>query len=120
MDIGLLCDLLFCILGFSFGGVLACYIAACLWEESFLSIKQLQSSLTCITFGQPFLEIPYIKEAINHFCDLKYTFYNVYDEEDLFPFLVQYYAFLGEKHSSAVPKLQQMFAQKKVHTLLCI
>jgi len=89
-------------------------MAASLWKESFLSVKQLRNNLTCITFGQPFLEIPYIRDAIDHFCDLKYTFYDVYDEEDVFPFLVQFYTLVQEKHSSSVRKLQQMLAKNKV------
>ena len=94
---------------------MASCIAAHLWNESFLTVKQLRSNVMCITFGQPFIEVPYIRKAIDHFSDLKYTFHYIYDEEDLFPSLLQYYAFVGEEDSSSrVHHLQQMMIRDKV------
>ena len=37
-------------LGFSFGGLLACTVAACVWDLPYISLDLLKN-LVCITFG---------------------------------------------------------------------
>ncbi len=54
------------------------------------SIQELQKSVTCITFGQPFINAPFVEEAIQKYVTMKYTFHAVYDDSDLFPIVLHY------------------------------
>ena len=74
--------------GFSFGGMLACCVAANLWEETYVSIDTLQKN---VTYGQPMINIPFVKEAIRHFPQLRNTIHLIYDKEDTFPLVFRYF-----------------------------
>lgn len=84
-------------LGFSFGGMLACYVAANLWKMSFISGDVLEKNVVCITFGQPLIPIPYVEEAIKNFPQFEATIHAVYDKDDFFPRVLYYYN-VGCKH----------------------
>ena len=83
--------------GFSFGGMLACYMAANLWRMSFISGDVLEKNVICITFGQPLIPIPYVEEAIKDFPKLENTIHAVYEKDDFFPRVLYYYN-VGCKH----------------------
>ena len=78
--------------GFSFGGMLACCVAANLWEETYVNIDTLQKNVICITFGQPMINIPFVQEAIKHFPQLRNTIHLIYDKEDIFPLVFRYFS----------------------------
>lgn len=76
--------------GFSFGGMLACSIAAKLWSIS-LDHGLLQRSLCCITFGQPMISIPYVQKIAQLYPKLEQTIHLVLNKEDLIPGLMHYH-----------------------------
>lgn len=71
--------------------MLACCVAANLWEETYVSIDTLQKNVICITFGQPMINIPFVQEAIKHFPQLRNTIHLIYDKEDTFPLVFRYF-----------------------------
>lgn len=83
--------------GYSFGGMLACYVAANLWKRSFISGDVLQKNVLCITFGQPLVAIPFVEEAIKDFPQFEATIHVVYDKDDLFPRVLRYFG-VGCQH----------------------
>ena len=80
------------IIGFSFGGMLACCNAARLWTETCINIHDLKKNVLCITFGQPLVAIPYVQEAVKKYAEFENTIHSVYDQEDIFPKLLHYYS----------------------------
>jgi hypothetical protein len=72
-------------LGFSFGGMLACYNAAKLWDKAIIGVDVLEKSIACVTFGQPLLPIPYVYETIRKYPKFDNTIHSIWDEEDIFP-----------------------------------
>ena len=111
--------------GFSFGGMLACYVAANLWRKSFISGDVLEKNVLCITFGQPLITIPYVEEAIKDFPALESTIHCVYDKEDFFTRVFHYFA-IGCQHyfssSQAVKALSQATSETLLTTniMVCI
>ena len=83
--------------GFSFGGMLACYVAASLWRMSFINGDVLEKNVICITFGQPLIPILYVEEAIKDFPQFEATIHAVYEKDDFFPRVLYYYS-VGCKH----------------------
>ena len=83
--------------GFSFGGLLACAIAACVWDLPYISSSFLKENLACITFAQPHIPVPWLPEVARERPDLVSTIYTVYWEGDLVPRLAR---FLNECCSS--------------------
>ena len=83
--------------GFSFGGMLACYVAANLWKMSFISGDVLEKNVVCITFGQPLIPISYVEKAIKDFPKFEATIHAVYEKDDFFPRVLYYYS-IGDKH----------------------
>ena len=79
------------ILGFSFGGLLACGIVAKLWQAA-LDPGLLQRNLCCITFGQPIIAISSVQRAFQMFPYLQNTIHLIYDKEDVIPALIQYHS----------------------------
>lgn len=78
-------------IGFSFGGLLACYVAAYIWRASCLDTSRLQKNVSCITFGQPLFSIPYVQEMIQIYPAFEKTLYLVLDKEDIVPPLLCYF-----------------------------
>lgn len=81
------------VVGFSFGGMLACCVTTKLWREptSALNTALLRNNVTCITFGQPLIRIPYVQETIEVFPLLEQTIHLVLNKEDYIPGLLHYY-----------------------------
>ena len=76
--------------GFSFGGLLACSVAAKLCREPDLTAEQLQHSLVCITFGQPMISINVIQETAQQmpvFCAIVHC---VLMSGDMLPFIMKF------------------------------
>lgn len=87
----------FTVVGFSFGGLLACAVAACVWDTPYISSSLLMENLVCITFAQPNVPVPFLPEVAREHPELISTIHTVYWEEDLVPRLSR---FLNECCSS--------------------
>ena len=87
MNIILLC------IGFSFGGILACCVAAHIWRRSYISANVLMKSMVCITFGQPLLSIPLLQDVTRRIPQFESTIHSVFDREDAVPQLLHYFNF---------------------------
>lgn len=77
--------------GFSFGGMLACCVAANIWEMSFISTEVLEKDVVCITFGQPLIAIPFVQSVMEKFPTFETTVHSVLDREDVVPHLFHYF-----------------------------
>ena len=79
-------------IGFSYGGMLACCVTSYLWRAGFLlSVALLQKNVTCITFGQPLINIPFVHDTIMRFPELEETIHLVLDEQDKLPGIFHYF-----------------------------
>ncbi len=90
------------IAGFSFGGLLACSIAAKLCRTT-LDPCLLQRNLCCITFGQPLIAIPFVQKTVEMFPHLEKAIHLVYDKEDIIPGLMHYHT-VGCSLGTQVPE----------------
>lgn len=104
--------------GFSFGGMLACYVAANLWKKSFISGDVLEKNVICITFAQPLIPIPYMEEAIKDFPQFEATIHTVYDKEDFFPRVLYYYTVGCNHYYEAIRTLSQTVDRPQAASLL--
>ena len=77
--------------GFSFGGMMACHMAAVLWKGSSLDRDILKKNIICITFGQPLIPIVSVEEAINDHPQFEDTIHAVYEKDDFIPRVLYYY-----------------------------
>ena len=70
--------------------MLACYVAASLWKDSFITMDVLERNVMCITFGQPLIGIPFnfLMEATSMLEKFKSSIHVILDREDLFPTLL--------------------------------
>ena len=97
-------------IGFSFGGLLACAIAACVWDLPYISSSLLKENLVCITFAQPHIPVPWLPEVAKECPDLVSTMHTVYWEGDVVPrltmFLNECCSSLGSKESKASLQLK--------------
>lgn len=79
------------VLGFSFGGLLACSIAAKLWNLPFFNANILLQNVTCIMFGPPYVNfsspLPHLEEAIHQFPDISQSFHSFHLRDDIIPML---------------------------------
>lgn len=78
-------------IGFSFGGMLACCVAANIWKNSYQSTQSLEENVICITFGQPLISIPFVLEATRMFPEFEKTIHSVFDKRDLVPRILRYF-----------------------------
>ena len=78
--------------GFSFGGMLACCVAANIWNKSYINTDALEKSVVCITFGQPLLSIPLVQEVVKKFPRFEATIHSIFDKEDIIPRLLRYFS----------------------------
>ena len=81
-----------CFPGFSFGGMLACCIAANIWRRSQINADVLKEQVICITFGQPLISIRFVQEVIRD-CGPQFerTIYSMFNKDDVIPGLLQYF-----------------------------
>ena len=97
--------------GFSFGGLLACYVAAYIWRASCLDVARLQKNVMCITFGQPLFNIPYVQEMLQIYGSaFEQTLHLVLDKEDIVPPILCYIGIgcILKSHSLAKTATVQM------------
>ena len=72
--------------------MLACCVTSYLWRAGFLlSVALLQKNVTCITFGQPLINIPFVHKTILTFPQLEDTIHLVLDKQDKVPGLFHYF-----------------------------
>ena len=87
--------------------MLACYAAACIWKMASTSTNVLEKNMICITFGQPFLSLPLLEEAIANFPQLAGILHQVYQTDDVLPGLMHYFrAGCDQAHGSRSPTLR--------------
>ena len=78
--------------GYLFGGMLACYVAANLWKENCVTLDVLQRNVICITFGQPLIELPFVNNATDRFSEaFKRSVHTYFSHDDPLPFLLRYF-----------------------------
>ena len=77
-------------IGFSFGGLLACSVTARLFQQPYLTSDQLAGSLMCVTFGQPLVSLPKLKETVHQLPLFKSVLHCIFAENDVFPQLMRY------------------------------
>ena len=56
-----------------------------------LSVALLQKNVTCITFGQPLINIPFVENTLARFPELEDTIHLVLDKQDKVPGLFHYF-----------------------------
>ena len=83
--------------GFSFGGLLACAVAALVWRSPYISSDLLKENLACITFGQPHVRVPFLPDVARQRPDILSTIHCIYHHDDAVPYLM---SFLDESCSS--------------------
>lgn len=76
--------------GFSFGGLLACAVAAMVWNTPYIGADLLKDHLVCITFGQPHITVPLLADVARQRAEVASTIHCVYSEGDLVPRLVKF------------------------------
>ena len=105
----MLTPIIFVTLGFSFGGLLASAFTAHLWHSSSISSTCLKQNLTCITFAQPHIPIPWFSLVAKECQDMVSTMHTVYWKEDVVPRLAmalnECCSSLGSKESQSSPQL---------------
>ena len=81
---------IFCFLGFSFGGLLAVAVTACIWKHSYIAATELQKKVACIGFGVPMLHIPNVVSILAECPAFKSTIHLVYLKDDIVPRLMRF------------------------------
>ena len=76
--------------GFLLGGLLACSITTQIWKCGVFSAQHLQERLSCITFSQPFINLPGLPELVESYPEIVSTLYAVYKDGDAYPKMVKY------------------------------
>ena len=77
-------------IGFSFGGLLACAVAASVWETPYISTDLLRQNLVCITFGQPHVAMPMLDRVVSRRPELVSTIHSFHCEDDPVPRLLRF------------------------------
>ncbi len=78
--------------GFSYGGMLACFVAAILWKDSCIPIEALEQNVVCITYGQPVINIPCVQKVIKDIPHFHDTIYCVFEKADVLPSVSRYFS----------------------------
>ena len=78
--------------GFSFGGMLACSVAANIWKRSQINTDALKDRVICINFGQPLINMPFVQDVIKDFQQFETTIYSMFTKEDVIPGLLRFFA----------------------------
>ena len=76
--------------GFSFGGLLACLLAAKIWKLGCVDVDVLKNKLICITFGQPQISVRSVQEVAARFPEFASNIHAVYLEEDTVPRVLKF------------------------------
>ena len=76
--------------GFSFGGMLACFVAASIWNSSVISPEEFKHRVICITFGQPLIGIPLVEDIINTSHEFRESIHLIFDQTDVIPRLLRF------------------------------
>lgn len=77
-------------LGFSFGGLLASYITAKLWNLPLVSTQSLLTNVTCIMFGVPLTPIKLVQETVKECPKILQSFHSFYLKDDHIPKLLRF------------------------------
>ena len=75
--------------GFSFGGLLAANLTACVWETMHDDAALLKQNLICITFGQPHVTVPMLESPAVQNSELASCIHSFYCEDDPVPRLLR-------------------------------
>ncbi|KAL5491679.1 hypothetical protein EMCRGX_G017011 [Ephydatia muelleri] len=76
--------------GFSFGGMLACSVAASIWNLSAITPEEFKRRVVCITFGQPLISIPYVEDIIKTSHEFQESIHLIFDQNDVIPRLLRF------------------------------
>ena len=76
--------------GFLLGGLLACSITTLIWKSGVFSAEHLQERLSCITFSQPFINLPELSEVAESQPEIVSTLHAVYRKDDAYPKMLMY------------------------------
>ena len=71
--------------------MLACCVAANIWEMSYIGNEVLEKNVVCITFGQPLISIPFVQSVMRKFPQFEATIHSIFDKEDAVPRLLRYF-----------------------------
>ena len=74
--------------GFSFGGLLACAVAASVWDTPYIGGDLLKEKLTCITFGQPHVSVEVTARLAMMRPEMAATLHAIYTQDDVVPRLM--------------------------------
>ncbi len=72
--------------------MLASYVTATLWKESYIPIADLEKNVVCVTYGQPLVKVPLVEHVVKCYEHFQDTVYHVYDREDDFPRVLRYFS----------------------------
>ena len=82
------CIYIHVLVGFSFGGMLACCVAARLWHST-TNRDVLLERVICITFAQPFLQIKMVEEQIEICQQFRKCIHSIFNKADLVPLMIR-------------------------------
>ena len=103
--------------GFSFGGLIACSLAAELVKIAFVRPETLRSRLMVITFGQPLIEMPLVKEIMKKHPCFREMVHCVFAEVDVLPQILSYLQeecrLKSSPSTSAITKVRHQFEHYK-------
>jgi len=71
------------IAGFSFGSLLALYLAALIWKLHYLSADLLKENFVCITFGQPIINLPTVQEITEECLEFESVVHSIFTKADV-------------------------------------
>lgn len=94
-------------IGFSFGGLLASTVAACVWDTPYISSDLLKENMTCITFGQPHVAVEIIERVARRRPKMVSTIHAIFISGDQVPSLM---GLLDECWSSDIQQSQSKSA----------
>lgn len=60
-------------------------MTAFLWELPLLSLEILKENVTCITFGQPVIGLPHVKEIVQCTPEFESIIHSIFFEDDIIP-----------------------------------
>ena len=90
------------IIGFSFGGLLAAYITSRIWSTSYIRKDVLGKRVICITFGQPVITVPCIRQVAENCPEFESSIHSIFSTEDVIPHLMRLVACADSLPSASV------------------
>ena len=69
--------------------MLACYVAASIWNSSVIRPEEFKCRVICITFGQPLISIPHVEEIMKS-PEFRESVHLIFDKNDLIPRLLRF------------------------------